>query len=39
MEPAAQRGLLSCITRLIDERYGGRVTKRYMNELAAAHKS
>ncbi len=36
MEPAAQRGLLSCIVRLIDERYGGQITKRYMNELAVA---
>jgi SAM-dependent methyltransferase len=39
MEPAAQRGLLACIMRLIDERYGGRITKRYMNELAVAYKS
>ena len=39
MEPGAQRGLLSCIGRLIDQRYGGQVTKRYMNELAVAHTS
>jgi len=38
MEPAARRGLLACIARLIDERYGGRIAKRYMNELAVAHK-
>jgi SAM-dependent methyltransferase len=36
LEPAAREGLLSCITQLIDERHGGRVTKRYMNELAVA---
>ena len=39
MEPDAQRGLLSCIGRLIDERYGGRIAKRYMNELAVAYVS
>jgi SAM-dependent methyltransferase len=39
MEPDAQRGLLSCIVRLIDERYGGRIAKRYMNELAVAYVS
>jgi SAM-dependent methyltransferase len=39
MAPYAQRGLLSCIGRLIDQRYGGHVTKRYMNELAVAHTS
>lgn len=38
MEPAAQRGLLACIAQLIDERYGGRIAKCYMNELAVAHK-
>jgi SAM-dependent methyltransferase len=36
MEPTAQRELLSCVVRLIDERYGGQVAKRYMNELAVA---
>lgn len=36
MEPAAQRSLLACIAQLIDERHGGRITKRYMNELAVA---
>jgi SAM-dependent methyltransferase len=39
MEPDAQRGLLSCIVRLIDERYGGQIAKRYMNELAVAYVS
>jgi SAM-dependent methyltransferase len=39
MDPAARRGLLGCITRLIDERHGGRITKRYMNELAIARKA
>jgi SAM-dependent methyltransferase len=36
MAPAAQTGLLECITRLIDTRYGGRITKRYLTELRAA---
>jgi SAM-dependent methyltransferase len=39
MGPGAQRGLLACIARLIDEGYGGRITKRYMNQLAVAYKS
>ena len=39
MEPAAREGLLACISRLIDESYGGRITKRYMNELAVGYKS
>jgi SAM-dependent methyltransferase len=39
MEPDAQRGLLSCLVRLIDERYGGQIAKRYMNELAVAYVS
>ena len=38
MEPAARAGLLACIARLMDERYGGRVAKRYMNQLAVARK-
>jgi hypothetical protein len=39
MEPDAQNGLLSCIVHLIDDRYGGRIAKRYMNELAVARTS
>jgi SAM-dependent methyltransferase len=39
MAPDAQRGLLGCITRLIDEGYGGRIAKRYMNQLAVAYTS
>jgi SAM-dependent methyltransferase len=39
MQVDARRGLLSCIGRLIDERYGGRIAKRYMNELAVAYVS
>jgi hypothetical protein len=38
-EPDAQRGLLSCIVRFIDERHGGQIAKRYMNELAVAYVS
>jgi SAM-dependent methyltransferase len=36
LEPAAQTGLLDCISRLIDTRYGGRITKRYLTELRTA---
>jgi SAM-dependent methyltransferase len=37
MEPAAQARLLDCIAGLIDRRYGGRVSKRYLTELRIAH--
>ncbi len=37
--PAVQRdGLLACIAGLIDSRYGGRITKRYLNELVVARR-
>jgi SAM-dependent methyltransferase len=36
MDLAAQTGLLDCIGRLIDARYDGRITKRYLTELRAA---
>ena len=36
LDPAAQTGLPDCISRLIDTRYGGRITKRYLTELRAA---
>jgi len=36
LEPAARRGLLDCIRKLIDGRFGGRVVKRYLWELAVA---
>ncbi len=32
----AQTGLLACITDLIDARFGGRITKRYLTELRVA---
>lgn len=38
LAPAAQRGLLACIADLIDSRYGGRITKRYLIELRVAHR-
>ncbi|MGI8534277.1 MAG: class I SAM-dependent methyltransferase [Candidatus Limnocylindrales bacterium] len=38
MEPAAREGLLSCIQRLMDSRYGGRITKRYLIELRVTNK-
>ncbi|MBU3863746.1 methyltransferase domain-containing protein [Streptomyces sp. 4503] len=33
LPPQAREGLLGCIAGLIDRRYGGRVTKRYLTEL------
>lgn len=36
LDPATQTALLECITGLIDTRYGGRITKRYLTELRAA---
>ncbi|MFD8220489.1 class I SAM-dependent methyltransferase [Streptomyces sp. NPDC059697] len=33
LPPQAREGLLECIAGLIDGRYGGRVTKRYLTEL------
>ncbi|WP_329286535.1 class I SAM-dependent methyltransferase [Streptomyces sp. NBC_00691] len=35
---AARNGLLGCVAELIDGRYDGRVTKRYLLELAVAHR-
>lgn len=34
----AREGLLGCLGALIDGRYGGRVTKRYLTELAVSHR-
>ncbi|MFF3491619.1 class I SAM-dependent methyltransferase [Streptomyces sp. NPDC002795] len=36
LAPAARAGLLDCIGTLIDSRYGGRITKRYLTELRLA---
>lgn len=33
LPPASRDGLLACVAGLIDTRYGGRVTKRYLTEL------
>ncbi|AQW47029.1 class I SAM-dependent methyltransferase [Streptomyces violaceusniger] len=33
LSPRAREGLLECIAGLIDRRYGGQVTKRYLTEL------
>jgi SAM-dependent methyltransferase len=38
MRPAARRGLLDCIARLIDDHHGGRIAKRYLTELRWAHR-
>lgn len=35
---AARNGLLGCVADLIDRRYGGRVSKRYLIELAVSHR-
>jgi SAM-dependent methyltransferase len=36
MAPDQQRGLLDCIRGLIDDRFGGRISKRYLHELRVA---
>ncbi|HEV8565381.1 MAG TPA: class I SAM-dependent methyltransferase [Actinomycetota bacterium] len=39
LEPEARSGLFDCTADLIDTRYGGRVTKPYLNELQVARLS
>jgi SAM-dependent methyltransferase len=39
LEEHARTGLLRCIAALIDSRFGGRISKRYMTELAIANAS
>lgn len=38
LPPARRDGLLGCIADLIDTRFGGRITKRYMTQLATARR-
>jgi SAM-dependent methyltransferase len=38
LEESARRHLLECISQLIVERYGGRIRKRYLNELRIARR-
>jgi SAM-dependent methyltransferase len=38
LEPPLQRGLLDCISGLIDGKYGGRIVKRYLSELRLARR-
>jgi SAM-dependent methyltransferase len=38
LAPEARANLLACIAQLIDTRYGGQITKRYMTELRAARR-
>jgi SAM-dependent methyltransferase len=38
LPPGGLQGLLDCIANLIDSRYGGHITKRYMNELRIARR-
>ena len=37
LKPAARARLLGCIAELIDARFGGRISKRYLTELRVAH--
>jgi len=37
LDADARAALLGCIARLIDERHGGRIAKRYLNELVVAY--
>jgi SAM-dependent methyltransferase len=37
LEPAAQARLLGCLAELINARFGGRISKRYLTELRVAH--
>jgi SAM-dependent methyltransferase len=39
LEPAARTGLLDCIEQMIDDRHGGRITKRYMTDLRVARRT
>jgi SAM-dependent methyltransferase len=39
LPPARQEGLLDSIADLIDTGHGGRITKRYMTQLATAHRT
>jgi hypothetical protein len=38
LDAPLRRGLLECITDLIETRYAGRITKQYMNELCLARR-
>jgi len=38
LELAAREGMLDCIGELIESRYGGRITKRYLTELRVAER-
>lgn len=38
LPPSALQGLLTCIASLIDDRYEGHVTKRYLHELRTARR-
>jgi SAM-dependent methyltransferase len=39
LDPPTRRALLACIMRLIDERFDGRITKRYLFQLAMARRT
>lgn len=38
LRPDARTGLFDCITHLVNARFGGRVTKRYLTELRVARR-
>nr|WP_246211724.1 class I SAM-dependent methyltransferase [Phytoactinopolyspora alkaliphila] len=37
LDPARRQGLFECVARLIDDEYGGEITKAYLYELRVAH--
>jgi hypothetical protein len=39
LAPDARAALLDCIAHLIDGRHGGRIAKRYLNELVVAYRA
>ncbi|SDX90181.1 hypothetical protein SAMN05216215_10173 [Saccharopolyspora shandongensis] len=39
LPPTARNGLPECIGNLIDERHGGRITKRHLTELRGVHRT
>ncbi|WP_189313179.1 class I SAM-dependent methyltransferase [Streptomyces brasiliensis] len=38
LDPAARRGLLTCVRELVETSFGSRVTKRYLHELITARR-
>jgi hypothetical protein len=38
LPPVTRQDLLDCIARLIESRYNGQITKRYLTEMRLAHR-